>query len=129
MGFDYGINAAKKRGTVTLQGAVTADDIDAAVCAVFTDADWQPGFNTLWDCRQIKQLEVEWEGAQQVTQRLAELQERRGPGRVAVVAHRAVDESIAQLFRATSSTPQREIRVFRSMKQAVAWLEEPAAPM
>lgn len=123
MAYRYRIDPAKERGTVTLHGAVTAAQIDAALCEVTADAAWRSGFDTLWDCRQIKELVVEWEGAQRVVQRLTELQERRGPGRAAVVAHRAVDESVAQLFRVTSSTPQREIRLFRSMKQALAWLE------
>jgi hypothetical protein len=125
MAYRYHIDPAKERGTLALHGAVTAEHIDAALCALTADEAWQPGFDTLWDCRRIKKLVVEWEGARQVMQRLAELKERRGPGRAAVVAHRAVDESVAQLFRATSSTPQREIRLFRSMKQAIAWLESP----
>lgn len=122
MAYRCHIDPAKARGTITLTGAVTAADIDAALCALTADAAWQPGFDTLWDGRHIRTLVVEWEGAQHVMQRLSQLQERRGPGRAAVVAHRPVDTSVAQLFRATSSTPQREIRLFRSMKQAVAWL-------
>ncbi|NBC00246.1 MAG: hypothetical protein GVY15_05225 [Bacteroidetes bacterium] len=125
MAYRYRIDPTKERGVLTLHGAVTAAHIDAALCALTADATWQPGFDTLWDCRRIKKLVVEWDGARQVMQRLDALTERRGPGRAAVVAHRAVDESVAQLFRATSSTPQREIRLFRSMKQALAWLESP----
>jgi len=58
MAYRYRIDPAKERGTVTLHGAVTAAQIDAALCEVTADAAWRPGFDTLWDCRQIKELVV-----------------------------------------------------------------------
>ena len=87
---------------------------------------WAPGMGILYDFRELDVSVLSHETTRRSSDITRSLAEKFGPARMACVMSRDVDFGIARMFEAmTAPGTPLEIRAFRSMDEAQAWLESP----
>lgn len=122
MSFKHHVYPEGSIGVIRLSGVVSADEILSAIRDLYTDERWEPGFGTLWDSRDVRQLVILPEDLPGIRRTSSELIARQGMGKIAVVASRDLDYQIAKLVLMQRQVPIREAAVFRSLTEALAWL-------
>lgn len=105
------------------QDHVTAGHILDAIRAVAGDRDWQPGFNTLWDCRGIRELVFGPDDVTAFGELNVSIAERLGSGKGAIVTRRGLDHDIATLLVVRFRNSRRQRRIFFRMEEALDWLD------
>ena len=128
MAFRVHIDPAARRGTVVAYDAASGEEAVAAMEALFLDPAWESGFDALWDLTGVRTIDMDREGAAALALRVRVLEPLMGPGRgafaVAEGDQRRLTEAILHLTR----VPGRERRVFPTLDEARAWLDEARAP-
>lgn len=102
----------------------------ASLRALLDDPDWSPSLRQVNDYRGITELVLTPEHMQAIAA-LEREREQRGfttPGRVAVVVLNDLYAALARLFQVQAQSQSREVRVYRSMDEAAAWLSLPPEP-
>lgn len=122
MPFLHVIDSSRELGVAGLTGRVDADIFCDAMQAIYTDPDWQPGMQALWDLRYIDQLVITPEDIPQITQVVDSFRDVLGNGNAAFVAPHEPVHSIANLLVLRTHVPERQRRVFRQISDALEWL-------
>ena len=126
MSFTYQIHREQRLAVAVSPAKLTSAEISAGMRQVFGDPAWQPGFDIIWDGRQIEQLLLTPEDIPEIMAVVEELSSRSGTGRSAVVVLRFMDYANARLFSARNRSPRgRNVRLFNTMAEAVTWLGVP----
>ncbi|MFH1706798.1 MAG: hypothetical protein ABIF71_02640 [Planctomycetota bacterium] len=97
-----------------VDGALTPAGIGRAFKEVMGHPDYQPGLNALWDVRS-GHVQVGPEEARQLNRSSAGIRRKHGPGKLAVVVSRAVDDGSARLIGTYALTGPVEYKVFGEM--------------
>lgn len=130
MPIDYRIDANLRIVFATPRGTLTTEDLFSYQREAWSRPE-VAGFNELVDMRSVEKIDFE------STQRVKELagvsasmDDPAKPTKLAVVA--TVDTHFGlgrmyQAYREMSPGSTREVRVFRTMEEALAWLNGPAA--
>lgn len=118
----YQVFPAERTCYVWLKGLIEGADLIRAAQALYADPAVEPDFNVLWDASAIDELVLDIEGFTGMKDALQRLRPLAG-GKGAIVAKRDIVRIAAEYFRVVLTTPTREVRVFRSTDEALAWFE------
>ncbi|GIV61013.1 MAG: hypothetical protein KatS3mg043_2102 [Rhodothermaceae bacterium] len=116
------VDPALRTGFVWLYGDVTGEDIIHANIQLYDDPAWTPGFHELWNGLYIETLDLDWDTLHDVVSMEKEARSVIGFGRCALVGWRDVDLAMAKAFQAMMASSGREVRLFRDLAGARAWL-------
>jgi len=116
-------DAAQRFFRVTPEDPLSFEQFVSTFDVIFTHPSFHPGANILWDFRRADVGRVDRESLQRIVvwaQNHADL--RRG-SRVAIVTARDADFGVARMFELTAgSRLAQDIRVFRDLAEAAAWM-------
>lgn len=126
MPLDCRILPANRLALAVARDTVSGPDILEAMHSIFEHQDWRPGFDVLWDGRMIDALVLLPEDIESIITMTATLRNQMGKGKSAVVTSRLPDYGPARLLQVRNETTAvRDIRLFTTMAEAVAWLGIP----
>lgn len=109
---------------VVYAGRVSAEELASLSEALLRDPAYQHVTRQLADLRQCEGIEVPTEELRDLARHVSVTDQREGV-RLAVVATRDVMFGMARLYTAHREPSTMEIRVFRDMREARAWLGLP----
>ena len=109
-----------------MEGYVDADQIVSAGNAMYSSLQWQPNYNSLWDFRATRAVDITEEGFKKIIrQKLNRDKETESQEKIALMVDRGSLISIAELVEVRADTPARQIRSFHQEGKACAWLGLP----
>ncbi len=108
---------------VELSGIITWADTRAILEALFNGPTWVIGSSILWDTRELSSIVLEPEELESIRTMMESLSKQRVGGRSAVVTRDEELEMVAKLFSGLAPDSTREMGVFESVKDALAFLE------
>ncbi|GIV57548.1 MAG: hypothetical protein KatS3mg042_0461 [Rhodothermaceae bacterium] len=111
------VDPTQRTGFVWLYGDVTNEDILCSGVQLYNDPAWQPGFHELWHG-----LDLDWDTLHDMVTIEEEARSVIGFGRCAIVVWRDIDLAMAKAFQAMMASSGREVRLFRDLSEACAWL-------
>lgn len=130
MTVDIRVDANSRLRISTLSGTVTDAELLEVYQALLDDPAYDPTLHDLVDTCGVVRVAATPDGIRRVAQLVARMDERYGPTRLALVAPGGPAYVMAQLYtfyRDAQNSPV-EHRVFRSLKEARAWLGVPDSP-
>lgn len=107
---------------IQLEGPCTGSAVARTIHSITHDSRLPLGASLLWDARRLTSLHISHEDVDAVVAAANALERATGAGRTAVVAVRFEDDVTARLFARVIGSERREIRVFTTMEEALAWL-------
>ena len=107
---------------VRFEGVLSIRAIEAVALEMFALDDFVPGMGTLWDLRAADASNTTSADLRQLRQSRAQLADRRGPGRVALLAEDDLTFGICRMVEASTEVPGIQIMVFRDELAAVGWV-------
>ncbi len=117
-------------GVALFSGPLTVDDFHGVLNQLYGNPAWKPGFDALWDAREVTELVLDEQDVSTVVHHIQRLADRKGPGRTAFVVPRDVDYAIARLLIWLTRNERRQRKAFRQMEEALVWLgREGLAPV
>jgi hypothetical protein len=123
MAYPYTIHSERRLARVTLPDSVVGSEIASTMLALYADPEWQPGFDVVWDGREIAELFLE-PGDQLGFVRLIEDNlQRAGRGVDVIVVTRALDVAMANVYRGFARRGPRAAHVCSTEGEAAALLE------
>jgi hypothetical protein len=102
----------------------TVDDLRAYLVAVPKEPAFRPGMPSLVDCRKVKAL-LSPDELRLIAADVAQMSPAPAPGRCAVLAATDVVFGLVRMYEAYSEGSPVEVRVFRAVDEAMAWLTGP----
>ena len=111
----------------TVSGDFGLVDVQPAWQAMLAHPDFRPDMNVMWDFRGITNLKDQFSSAdiQQIASMTVDhLQQREKKYRLALVAERDLLFGFSRMFAAYTGELPMDLRVFRSLDEARAWLLE-----
>jgi hypothetical protein len=123
MAFRCTFDPVTRRGTATLSLEVTGAEFVAAMDALYLSADWQPGYDALWDLTPVDALVLDQEDVAAMVARTHELAPRMGRGRAAFVVPNELHQGAAALAIHLTRGGDRTRRLFVTLRDAVTWLD------
>jgi len=124
MGIEHSIDHARRLVLVSVRGTLTDEEIFAYQRAVWSRPD-VAGYDELVDMSDVEHIALP--SAERVRQ-LASLSsdmDTRTPGKLAIVAPKDFEFGLGRMYQAyreMESRSTKQVRVFRSMELALAWL-------
>lgn len=118
------VDVQRSLGLIKLSGSTDDQDLVAAMRKLYENGEWDPKFNTLWDCTDITELIIGQDGLREIVDVTNQLQPRIGPGKVAFVVRRQIDEMMAKILIQMTKTHERDRRLFHRCSDALEWLLE-----
>lgn len=126
MSYSYYINPDLQVGLVYMSGYVDAGQIVSAGKAMYSSLQWRPGYNSLWDFRSSRAVDITEEGFKKIVrQKLNRDEEEGSQEKIALLVSRDNLASMAALVEVKASTPARQIKFFRRERKAREWLRLP----
>ena len=106
---------------VTVEGSVTADQVREHIVSFLTS---EPTRLVLWDLRRGSLAAISSQSIQMIVSAGAPHAHRRQGGRTAIVSSRDLDFGLSRMFQTIAELEHVpfEIRVFRDLNAAMAWL-------
>ena len=117
------IDPARRLGTATLAGNVSAAEFARTMEALYGHPRWEPGFRALWDGTGITQLLIAPDDLPVIEASYRRVESSMGRGRAAFVVPYDVAEIIAHLLIHRLRNADRERRTFGDVDEALAWLD------
>ena len=126
MPYSYYINPGLQVVLVYLSGYVNADQIVSAGEAMYSSLEWRPDYNSLWDFRPSRVVDITEEGFMKIVrQKLNRDEETEAQEKIALLVNRDNITSIAALVEVKASTTARQIKFFEQEQNAREWLGLP----
>jgi hypothetical protein len=110
-------DAARRVVIVTALGRVTGHQIADTLQAVYNDPNWQSGYDVIWDGSGITELVMEPPDIPALVALQRDLAPRAGQGRDVIIAHRAIDDMMAQIY-IMAARSVRPAQLARSLSEA-----------
>lgn len=124
--YSYFINRDLQTGFIRTTGYVDADQIVSAGSAMYSSLEWRPNYNSLWDFRSSRAVDITEEGLKKIVrQKLNRDEEGEAQEKIALLLNRDNLISIAALAEIKADSPSRQIRYFHKEKKAREWLRLP----
>ena len=109
-----------------MEGYVDADQIVSAGNAMYSSLQWRPHYNSLWDFRSSRAVDITEEGFRKIIrQKLNRDKETESQEKIALMIDRENLISVATLVELKANTPLRRIKYFHQEGKARAWLGLP----
>ncbi|HLA63461.1 MAG TPA: hypothetical protein VK610_03485 [Rhodothermales bacterium] len=127
MGYTIRVLPEYQLGVVTLTGHVGGSELLRAMRALAFHPNWEPGFQTAWDARYLRVIDLVPADIPAFTAVTRELAHRMGAGRSAVLTRSTDDEITVRLLSLRGRGRfGHALRAFLSWTEAVRWLGVPA---
>ena len=124
MAYSCEVDEQRSLGLIKLSGSVDDQEVVGAMKKLYENGEWDSRFNTLWDCTNITELIIGQDGLREIVAVTNQLQAQIGPGKVAFVVRRQIDEMMAKILIQMTKTSERERRLFHRCEDALEWLLE-----
>ena len=127
MPITYWVDVENRVVMATALGILADADLPPYLEAVTTDADVEPGFNELFDVREVTKVEITVSGIEDVADRV----QGKGIGqyiketKTAIVASNRNTAAVSSFYKILRTNLPSTIRLFRDMVAARAWLGLP----
>ncbi|HYE95547.1 MAG TPA: hypothetical protein VD962_05020 [Rubricoccaceae bacterium] len=122
------LSERERFAAIELSGAVTFEDLAAAMRALYGHPGWDPSFYVFWDALAITQLDIPPTDLPSVKALMDETAVARAGGRSAVRVKDDVEAVLAVLFAQFGPPTGRPMGTFRSLAEALAFLDRTALP-
>jgi hypothetical protein len=124
MPYSVRLEPAARLARIHVTGTLTGEEIASACRETFTHPQWERGFSTLWDARDMRALLLLLEDVAAFAEEVEDVLHLRGPGRTAFVTWDPAVRINAMLLGLKSNVGDggRESRVFGHIEEAEAWL-------
>lgn len=129
MPFTHLIDAEHRLAAIRFAGTVTGAEIVEGIAALFDSPEWESGFQVIWDGRAIATLILDPDDAEQVVAASVGRRSQTGEARTAVLSlgFTVYTSALVLTLKANRNT-NREIKIFESMDEALAWLGRTELP-
>lgn len=123
MAFAHRIAPSHRLAAIRFYGTVTGTDILEGIRSLYSDPAWEPGFQMIWDARDVAQLILDPADADAVVEVSKTHQDLSRQSRTAVLSGGFFVYTSAMMFhvRANRGT-EREMEIFETLPEALAWL-------
>jgi hypothetical protein len=131
MSYSYRIFPTLNLVCVAAADRVTGEEVIAESTRMFEDPDWTSGISRqLCDYRGVTGVVVTLDDVKNIMALERRFDHKIGAGRQALVVSSELHESLCMLYAAMCRLRRRpqEVRVFRAMDEALAWIELAAVP-
>lgn len=134
MGIEKTVDDSRNLTIFTLQGKVTADELEEAIEGYWTEGPITP--YVLWkgDGEGVSISHITGDELRKVSSvvlRFRDLTEQRRGGKTAIIAPADIDFGLSRIIEALHLNVTPELpygfRVFRSEAEALAWIDEPSS--
>jgi hypothetical protein len=126
MGYSVLLYPQHELGVVRLSGEVDGYELPRLMRSLALAPGWAPGFRVAWDVRHVRAFDLATEHVDAFAAMAGDLSWRVGPGRSAFLVRDAQGEATVRLLRQWwGGDPRRDLRPFRSVGEATAWLGVP----
>lgn len=124
----FSVDSATRTRTARYSGVITEAELLSTYAALMTAPDYDPTLDDLVDLRAVERLEVSPSAMRQLITIVQPIDALAIPTRTAIVAPTDVVFGMSRMYEMLrgDDVPE-EIRVFRSLEEATAWLGRPAA--
>jgi hypothetical protein len=110
----------------TASGELTFDELRATLQALYSSPDFRPEQHVLWDLREAVLTRFSLAEVRDIADLVAEHRGTADPARAALVVSRDVDYGMARMFeQVLAGGSETNVRVFRDLQEAMAWITEP----
>lgn len=123
MPYEIAVRPERRLGVVRLSGAVSSDVITQAIRELCASEKWMPGYDTLWDLRQMRKLAVSPIEAAEILHQVRHFESHIGGGRTAIVVWDETGYALFSMLILKAHTAPRERKVFYSVNEALRWLK------
>lgn len=106
-------------------GILADADLPPYLGAVTTDADVEPGFNELFDVREVTKVEITVSGIEDVADRVQGIAQYLKETKAAIVASNRNTAGVSSFYEILRTNLPFTVRLFRDMAAARAWLGLP----
>ena len=131
MPITYWVDVENRVIMATALGILADADLPLYLGAVTTDADVEPGFNELFDLREVTKVEITVSGIEDVADRVQGIAQYIKETKTAIVASNRNTAAVSSFYKILRTNLPSTIRLFRDMVAARAWLglpEDRSAP-
>ena len=105
--------------THTGTGAISIEEVEAALCARLEDQDFRPGMKVLWDCRDASISSLSAAEMRRLISYHTKHKDDRGGGMTAIVVPRDSDYGTARMLQTYADDLPWETMVFRDLASAL----------
>ncbi len=128
MSYTLSVDPHLRLGMACMSGKVTGTEIAKACIDLYSDANWQPGFDELWDMSSIRGVDVSPEEMNAIVQNERDTIDHVGTGRVALVVTDDVLQMIGALYRRLVASLGRPVEVVETLEEGATWLGLDSVP-
>jgi hypothetical protein len=124
---DFEISFRKETGyfIIKTSGDTTPDDVEASLIQVLTSPDWSNGKNILFDNRLESLDKLSSDDVQKLSLKFTQFNEKLQNSKIALVMPKDVAYGLARMWENyTETTATFRTNVFRSIDNALQWIEE-----
>ncbi len=111
---------------VRAEGHLRSSDILAYLEVLDGDPSYRVGFHVLIDLRGVDHYDLDPDDIRTVAAANAGFAEKSPPGSLALVSPKDAVYGLLRMFQALSEGQNLDVQVFRTIEEAVEWLEVPA---
>lgn len=114
--------------TYVVYGTISADDVLAAIKPTYEDPDLMPTLNVLWDYREgAPDPSIRDEDIERIVSYLSNHVGKRAGGKTAIIARENFEHDVSKKYEFFTQLKGLSIsvEVFRSLGEAMLWLNEP----
>ena len=125
MPITYWVDVENRVVMATALGVLADADLPPYLGAVTTDADVEPGFNELFDLREVTEVEITVSGIEDVADRVQGIGQHIKETKTAIVASYRNTAAVSPLYEILRTNLPSTVRLFHDMVAARAWLGLP----
>jgi len=120
------INEKANIRTHTLSGAFEFDALFSALQDIYSDPDFNPELNSIWDMTKLAGLQlISPEQLKDVVAYVTKVRSKHGSLKTALVVSKKIDFGIARVYELSmKSDSNNEVMIFKDVTKAEEWIRE-----
>lgn len=125
MPITYRVDREHKVVLATAKGILTDADLRAHLGTLTADTEVQPGFNELYDLREVREVEITTSSVEDVTGFIHEIEQHFKESKTAFVASDHNTAEVSYLYELLRTNVAATVRLFHDLTAAREWLGLP----
>jgi len=105
-----------------IEGCLHLDEMKAALLQIVHAGDFPSDVDAIWDLTRMAFHNADYSFVRELIALRQELLPLRGQPKLALVSDFELAEGVIEVYRVLSESLPQEMRVFRSVRQALEWL-------
>lgn len=120
---NYRIESTEKYILVSTSGAATVEELIEALDAIFSHKDWCPGFSYIFDHSNLSLEKLTTADVKKIAYLAKERRSNNAVSRSAIATCHDLEYGLSRMWMVyVADDADVETRVFRDMKDAIAWM-------